>query len=477
MRRAVIATPNTAPLLPKLAGIVGPKNVVTDAADMQPHLVEWRGLYQGRAQCVVKPGSTAEVAAVLKLATETGTPVVAQGGNTGAVGGQTPDDSGRAIILSLQRLNRIREVDAAGSVLVAEAGVTLQQVQAAAAGVDRLFPLSLASEGSCTIGGTLATNAGGTAVVVYGNMRDLTFGIEVVLADGRVWNGLSKLRKDNTGYDLRNLFIGSEGTLGVITAASLRLFPRPCAQATAFVAVPDPEAALALLSRAQGEAGGQVTTFELICRLGLDMVLAHVPGTRDPLGEVSPWYVLLEIGGRDEAALGAGLEAMLAAAFEAGEATDAAIATSLAQRQLLWKIREDLPLAQGGEGGSIKHDISVPVSSIPAFMAEATAMLAARFPGCRPCPFGHMGDGNLHFNVSQPVGMDKRTFLALYGEMNLAVYEVVARYGGSIAAEHGVGQMKRDVLPRFKDPVAMDLMRMLKSGLDPLGILNPGKVL
>jgi FAD/FMN-containing dehydrogenase len=477
MRRATLATPNAAPLLPRLAGIVGDRNVITDPADMRPHLIEWRDLYEGRAQCVVRPGSTAEVSAIMRLAAETGTPVVPQGGNTGAVGGQTPDRSGRAVVLSLQRLNRIREIDVPSATLVAEAGVTLRQVQDAAEGVDRLFPLSLASEGSCTIGGNLASNAGGTAVVVYGNMRDLACGIEVVLADGRVWNGLSKLRKDNTGYDLRNLFIGSEGTLGVITAASLRLFPRPKARATAFVGVPSPEAALALLTRAQRDAGAAVTTFELICRLGIDMVLAHIHGLRDPLATRSPWYVLLEVSGQDEGGLAAALEAMLGEAFEAGEAEDATVATSLAQRQMLWRIREDLPLAQGGEGGSIKHDISVPVSAIPAFVAEATAMLEARFPGCRPCPFGHMGDGNLHFNVSQPAGADKKAFLALYDEMNLAVYEVVARHRGSIAAEHGVGQMKRAILPAFKDPVAMALMRTLKKALDPAGILNPGKVL
>jgi FAD/FMN-containing dehydrogenase len=476
MRRAVLATPNGQPLLPRLAEIVGTKHVVTDPADMQPHLVEWRDVYTGRAQCVVRPGSTAEVAAVLRLAHDTGTPVVPQGGNTGAVGGQTPDMTGRAMVLSLTRLNRIREVDAASSLLVAEAGVTLQHVQQTAAGIGKLFPLSLASEGSCTIGGNLAANAGGTAVLAYGNMRDLAFGLEVALPDGRIWNGLSRLRKDNTGYDLRHLFIGSEGTLGVITAASLRLFPEPKARATAFVGVPSPAAALKLLRRAEG-AGGQLTTFELICRLGIDMVVTHVHGARDPLATRSAWYVMVELSGQDEAALAEGLEAALADAFEAGEAEDAAIATSLAQRMMFWKIREDLPLAQGGEGGSIKHDISVPVSSIPDFIAEASAVLEKRYPGCRPCPFGHMGDGNLHFNITQPVGMDKKAWLALYEEMNLAVYEVVARYSGSIAAEHGVGQMKRALLPRFKDPVALDMMRAIKRTLDPKGIMNPGKVL
>jgi FAD/FMN-containing dehydrogenase len=477
MRRAAVATPTGLPVLPRLAAIVGQRHVIVDADAMQPHLVEWRDVYVGRAQCVVKPASTDEVAAVMRLADECGVPVVPQGGNTGAVGGQTPDASGRAIVLSLQRLNRIREVDEAGSAIVAEAGVTLKQVQDTAEGIGKLFPLSLASEGSCTIGGNLASNAGGTAVLHYGNMRDLALGLEVVLADGRVWNGLTRLRKDNTGYDLRHLMIGSEGTLGVITAASLRLFPAPKARATAFVGVPSPAAALSLLRRCETAAAGQVTTFELICRLGIDMVLTHVHGTRDPLGHRSEWYVMAEISGSDEAALAAGLEEALAGAFEAGEAEDATIATSLAQRQMFWKIREDLPLAQGGEGGSIKHDISVPVSSIPAFIEEATAMLLARYPGCRPCPFGHMGDGNLHFNVTQPAGMDKTAWLALYEEMNVAVYGIVQRFNGSIAAEHGVGQMKRALLPRFKDPVALDMMRAIKRALDPKGILNPGKVL
>jgi FAD/FMN-containing dehydrogenase len=477
MRRAVLASPASEPLLPKLAGIVGPNHVITDPDVMQPHLQEWRGLWTGKAQMLVRPGSTAEVSAVLRLAHATGTPVVPQGGNTGGVGGQIPDGSGRAILLSLSRLNRIRALEPLSNTVTVEAGVVLQRLQEAAAEADRLFPLSLASEGSCTIGGNLATNAGGTGVIAYGNMRDLVLGLEVVLADGQIWNGLSALRKDNAGYEMKHLFIGAEGTLGIITAATLKLFPRPRARATAFAGVPSVEAALRLLARTQGATGGVLTTFELIPRLGIEMVLGAAPGTRDPLEAPHPWYVLMEISAQQEAGLTDAVELALSDAVDVGDISDVTLAASDAQRANLWKLREDLPHAQGLEGGSIKHDISVPVASVPAFMAEALEMLAARYPGCRPCPFGHLGDGNIHFNVTQPKGADKAQFLAQYDEMNMAVYDVVQRYGGSIAAEHGVGQMKRALLPRYKNPVALALMRSLKATLDPRGILNPGKVL
>jgi FAD/FMN-containing dehydrogenase len=477
MRRAVVSSATSQPLLPRLAGIVGPKYVVTDPDVMAPNLREWRELYTGAPACMVRPSSTAEVSAILRLAHESGTPVVPQGGNTGGVGGQIPDHSGRAILLSLSRMDAIRAIEPQSNLMTAEAGVVLQTAQEAAAAADRLFPLSLASEGSCTVGGNLATNAGGTGVIAYGNMRDLILGIEVVLPDGRIWNALSGLHKDNSGYEMKHLFIGSEGTLGVITAATLKLFPRPRSQVTAFVGLSSPAAALRLLSRARGDTVGMLTTFEIIPRLGVEMVLKVTPGVRDPLASPFPWYVLLEVSSQQAVGVQDSVEEMLGAAIEAGEAQDAVISTSLDQRTNLWKLREDLPHAQGVEGGSIKHDISVPIASIPAFMDEALAMLAERFPGCRPCPFGHLGDGNIHFNVTQPPGVDKADFMKLYRPMNEAMFDVVVRYRGSIAAEHGVGQHKRDLLPRYKDPVAMDMMRTLKRALDPKGIMNPGKVL
>jgi len=477
MRRALLATASSQPLLPKLAAIVGSKHVVTDPDILAPHLSEWRGLYTGRAQAMVRPGSTEEVAAILKLAHEAGAPIVPQGGNTGGVGGQIPDQSGRAILLSLARMNRVRDAQPLSNMMTVEAGVLLQDVQAEAARIDRYYPLSLPSEGSCMIGGNLATNAGGTGVIAYGNTRDLVLGLEVVLPDGRVWNGLSGLRKDNAGYDMKHLFIGSEGTLGVITAATLKLFARPRSLVTAFVGVASPARALALLARAQGGSGGLVTTFEVMPRLAIDMVLRNGAQVRDPLAGRHVWYVLLEISSQDEHGLQDKVETMLAGAFEAEEAEDAVLASSLDQRMNLWKIREDLPFAQGVEGASIKHDVSVPVADAPAFLDETLAMLAERFPGARPCPFGHLGDGNIHFNVTQPEGWDKARFMALYDEMNAAVFDIVRRYGGSIAAEHGVGQHKRRLLPFYKDPVALDLMRTLKAAIDPRGIMNPGKVL
>ena len=477
MRRAMLASPSSQPLLPRLASIVGAKHVITDPDVMAPHLREWRGLYTGQAQALLRPGSTAEVSAILRLAQATGTPIVPQAGNTGGVGGQVPDQSGKALVLSLARMNAIRDVQPLSNMITVEAGVILQNLQEAAAKVDRFFPLSLPSEGSCMIGGNLATNAGGTGVIAYGNTRDLVLGLEVVLPDGRIWNGLSGLRKDNAGYELKHLFIGSEGTLAIITAATLKLFPRPRSQVTGFIGVASPEQALQLLARAQTRAGGTVTTFELIPRLGIEMVLANAAGTRDPLAEQHPWYVLLEVSSQNVDGLQEAVETMLSAALEAGEAQDVVLASSLDQRLNLWKLREDLPFAQATEGASIKHDISVPVSSVPAFMQEALAMLAEKFPGCRPCPFGHLGDGNLHFNVTQPKGADQQGFLALYETMNSAIFDIVARYGGSIAAEHGVGQHKRGLLPRYKDPVALDLMRTLKKAIDPQGIMNPGKVL
>ncbi len=477
MRRAVLASPSSQPLLPALSNIVGPAHVVTDPDVLAPQLREWRDLYTGRALCMVRPRTTAEVAAVMRLASESGTPVVPQGGNTGGVGGQIPDQTGRAILMSLRRMDAIRDLSAESNVMTAEAGVVLQAAQQAADGADRLFPLSLAAEGSCTIGGNLATNAGGTGVIAYGNMRDLVLGLEVVLPDGRVWNSLSALHKDNSGYEMKHLFIGSEGTLGIITAATLKLFPKPRARVTAFVGLGSPAAALRLLARARGDTTGMLTTFELVPRLGVEMVVRAVPGARDPLAAPHAWYVLMEVSSQRVDGVQDSVEEMLAAAIEAGEAEDVTVAGSLDQRMNLWKLREELPLAQGIEGASIKHDVSVPVAAVPAFMDEALAMLAEKFPGCRPCPFGHLGDGNIHFNVTQPADADKAAFLALYRPMNEAMFDVVHRYRGSIAAEHGVGQHKRTLLPRYKDPVALELMQALKRAVDPKGIMNPGKVL
>ncbi|POR47995.1 FAD-binding oxidoreductase [Bosea psychrotolerans] len=463
-------------ILDQMSAIVGGKNVITDADAMVPYLKEWRDLFRGKAQAIVRPGSTEEVVALVKLAAATGTTLVPQGGNTGLVGGQIPVAEGREIILSLQRMDKIRAVDPDSDTMTVEAGLTLQKAQEAAEAAGRLFPLSLASEGSCTIGGNLSTNAGGTAVLAYGNARELCMGLEVVLADGRVWNGLRQLRKDNTGYDLKNLFIGAEGTLGIITAAVLKLFPLPAARATAFLAVPSPDEALALLNAAKAGAGGTLTTFEILSRTGLDFVLRHASGARDPLSESSPWYVLMEVCAQSATGLDEAVEAFLGEALEKGLVTDAALAGSLNQRNDFWKLREMLSEVQTYEGGSIKHDVSVPLHAVPAFIARASEAVLAMVPGCRPVPFGHMGDGNIHFNVSQPVGADKQAFIGRWSEVNQAVHAIVSEMHGSISAEHGIGRLKRDLLPGVKDPVELALMKTLKATLDPQGILNPGAV-
>ena len=458
--------------------LLGPAGIIEDPAEMAPYLRDWRKRYVGAAGLVARPASTAELSAIVALAAEARVPVVPQGGNTGLCGGATPDPGGGAMLVSLARMNRVRTLDAANGTILVEAGVTLAAVQAAAEGADRLFPLSLAAEGTATIGGNLSTNAGGVAVLRYGNARDLVLGLEVVLADGRVWDGLRALRKDNTGYDLKQVFIGAEGTLGIISAAVLKLFPRPRALATAFVAVPGPDAAIALLDAVRAGAGDAVTAFELVPRFALDLVLAHFPGTADPLAAPSPWYVLVELsaGGEGAPRLDSDLERILAGALEAGLATDATIAGSEARRTALWRLRESISEAQAREGASVKHDISVPVGAIPAFVQEGAETVARLAPGSRLCAFGHAGDGNLHFNVSQPVGADGPAFLAGSGPLTRALHDLVAAHGGSISAEHGLGQLKAAEVERYRQPLERELQRRLKTAFDPLGILNPGKV-
>ena len=462
-------------LLARFAAIVGEKYAITDPQAQAPYLLEMRDMFRAHTPVVLRPGSVAEVSEIVKLANETSTAIVPQGGNTGLVGGQVPLHG--EVLLSLNRLDRVREVDPISNTMTCEAGVTLMRAREAAAGADRLYPQLLPSEGTCTIGGNLSTNAGGTAALAHGIARSHALGIEVVLADGRVLDNLNKLKKDNTGYDLKNLFIGAEGTLGIITAAVLRLVPRPRSVETAFAGVTSPEAALELLGLATERTAGGVTSFELMARMGVETVLKHAAGCRDPLAAVHPWYVLIELSSQARAGLREQLEEILAEGLERGLVTDAAVADSLDQAKMFWRIREMFGETQRYLGGSVKHDISVPVAAVPEFIREANAAVVALIPGCRPLPFGHLGDGNIHYNVSQPVGADKDEFLKRWDEVNAAVFGVVAKLHGSISAEHGIGVLKRDMLPKVKDPVALDLMRTLKRTLDPKGILNPGKVL
>jgi FAD/FMN-containing dehydrogenase len=461
-------------LVAKFRSIVGDKYAVTEPADIAPYVTEERDLFKGRSPLVLRPASTAEVSAICKLASAHKIALVPQGGNTGLVGGQTPHHG--EVVVSMRRMDRIREVDPASNTMTCEAGVVLQIAQQRAADVDRLFPLSLGAEGSCTIGGNLSTNAGGTAALAYGVAREMALGLEVVLADGRVLNALSKLKKDNTGYDLRNLFIGAEGTLGIITAATVKLFPKPRAVETAFVGLASPAAALKLLAISQAEAAGALTSFELLSEIAVDFSIHHGIDIRDPLQSKHPWYVLMELSSpRDDAR--ATLEAILAEGLEDGIVDDAVIASNISQRKAFWKLRDEMSAAQKPEGGSIKHDISVPVAAVPDFIAEADAAVVKLIPGSRPVPFGHLGDGNIHYNVSQPVGADTADFLTRWHEVNAVVFDIVLKMGGSISAEHGIGVLKRDELPGVKDQVALELMRSFKAMLDPLGIMNPGKVL
>ena len=460
-------------VLARFSAIVGDKYAITDQQKISPYLVEDRGLYQGQSPLVLRPGCAAEVSAICKLATETKTALVPQGGNTGLVGGQTPHRG--EIVVSLRRLDKIRDVDGQSNTMTCEAGVILANAHLQASHVDRLFPLWLGSEGSCTIGGNLSTNAGGIAAVAYGVARDLVLGLEVVLSDGRILNGLSKLKKDNTGYDLRNLFIGAEGTLGIITAATLKLFPKPHSVETAYAGIASPSAALKLLALAQNAAATTLTSFELIPDIAVEFAVKHGPSIRAPLTNSHAWYVLMEISSpRDDAR--ETIESVLAEGMEQSIVDDAVIASNLDQRNSFWKLREVISSAQKPEGGSIKHDVSVPIASVPEFIEDANEAVAKLIPGARPVPFGHLGDGNIHYNVSQPVGADKAGFIARWRDMNEVVHTIVAKYHGSISAEHGIGFLKRNELPNVKDAVALEIMRSIKKSLDPLNIMNPGKV-
>ena len=467
--------------LDALRAIVGAGNVLTASdggSDLSAYEVDWRKRYRGQALAVIRPGSTAEVSGVVRLCNEHGLAIVAQGGNTGLVGASVPDASGTQLLLNLTRLNKVRTIDAANLTMTVEAGCVLQSVQEAAADAGLLFPLSLAAEGSCTIGGNLATNAGGTQVLRFGNARELCLGVEVVTAAGDIWDGLTGLRKDNTGYDLRDLFVGSEGTLGIITAATLKLFPQPVAVTTALAALPTLEAAVELLQLARARLGAALTGFEVMGEYALGLVRKHFAQLPQPLPS-APWTVLLEQSDSEtEAHAQALFESLLETALERGVISDAAVAASIDQSNAMWHLRESIPLAQSVEGPNIKHDIALPVSAIARFVAETDAALLRTFPGVRLVNFGHLGDGNLHYNVQPPADSNAATYLAEHEHaVNTLVYDALAPFGGSISAEHGIGALKRDELAQRKSPVALALMRSIKSALDPRGLLNPGRVL
>jgi len=458
--------------------LLGPEQVLTAPDDMAAYLTDWRGRYTGNAAAVLRPADTRQVAAVVALCAEARVPVVPQGGNTGLVLGSVPDGAGNAVVLSLKRMNRIRAIDLVNNTITVEAGSILEEVQNAASDAERLFPLSLAAEGSCTIGGNLATNAGGTAVLRYGSMRDLCLGLEVVTADGKVWDGLRGLRKDNTGYDLRNLFIGAEGTLGIITAAVLKLFPQPKVQVTAMVGLNTPEDALRLLTMAQATCAASLTGFELMSAFSLALVTRHFPQMRTGFSQDYPQYVLLEISDSEsEEHATAMLEALVEEAMEKEVLCDAIVASSIAQSRALWSLREHITLAQAAEGKHVKHDVSVPISSIGEFIGQTDTLLQETVPGCRMVTFGHLGDGNLHYNVSAPDGMADDAFILHQEAINQVVHDSTVRFGGSISAEHGLGMLKRDEIRRYKSDVELGLMMAIKKGLDPHNLMNPGKVL
>ncbi len=467
----------TSDFLRRCQETIGTSYVLTDAA-MAAYLTDWRGRFTGRALAVLRPADTEQVAALIKLCLQYRIPVVPQGGNTGLVLGSVPDASGTAVVLSLARLNQLRSIDPLNNTVTVEAGCLLQQVQDYAAEHARLFPLSLASEGSCTIGGNLSTNAGGTAVLRYGSMRDLTLGLEVVTAEGEIWHGLRGLRKDNTGYDLRDLFIGAEGTLGIITAAVLKLFAQPKARLTALLALDSPRQALNLLSLAQGQCGAGLTGFELMSDFCLQLVQRHFPQLPFPFAQRHPHYVLLELSDfESENHAMQLLESMMSSGLEKNLIRDAVIASSIAQSQALWQLREHISMAQAAEGKNIKHDIALPVSRIADFISETDALLQTAFPGCRMVCFGHLGDGNLHYNVSAPQGQDDAAFLQQQAAVNLCVHDSVHKYDGSISAEHGLGALKREEIKRYKSATELAMMSAIKCALDPHNLMNPGKVL
>ena len=465
-------------LIERFIEIVGVNHALVDQGVISSYLVEQRGLYHGRTPLVLRPSSPKEVSEIMKLASATGTPIVPQGGNTGLVGAQQPDESATEIIVSMERLNRIRSIDVEGNLALVEAGVVLQTLQEKVDEKGRFFPLSLGSEGSCQIGGNLSSNAGGTDVLAYGNTRELCLGLEVVLPDGRILDDLRYVKKDNSGYDLKDLFIGAEGTLGIITAAVMKLFPKPQGKAVAYAGMKSPEKALELLLLAQKKAGSMLTGFELMAKVGMEMSLNYVKGARAPLERESEWYVLLDLSSsHSDGEANNTMEDILSDALQQGIIEDASIAQSVSQQKEFWRLREDMSPAQKLEGGSIKHDISVPIASIPDFISEAAKIIETISPGARIVCFGHMGDGNLHYNVSQPVGADKQAYLSLWGEMNHRIHTLVMSYNGSFSAEHGIGQLKRKELVAFKSPVALSLMRSIKQLFDPKNIMNPGKML
>jgi len=471
--------PNAAiALLPAIRAIVGDRGLLTDQADTAPYAQDWRKLYTGRTVAVIRPANTGEVAAVVKLAAAAGVPLIPQGGNTSMVGGATPTEDGSELILSLSRLNQVRAIDPLDMTMTIEAGVTLKAAQNAALDANCMLPLSISSEGTAQIGGVLAVNAGGNNTLRYGNARDLVLGLEVVLADGEVWNGLRSLRKDNTGYCLRQLFCGSEGTLGIITTAILKLAPKPREIAVAFCAVPSAEAALDLFGRFQAHDPAAIQAFELMSGLGTDFVLKHIPGATLPVSQPAPFYCLVELATpRPNAGLRASLETVLEGALEAGTVIDAAIAESEAQRAAIWKLREEHSEAQKREGASVKNDVSVPVSKVPAFIAGATEACEKLMPGIRAVPFGHMGDGNIHFNLEQPPDADPTWFLAQDHDIMDTVNDVVREFGGSFSAEHGIGRLKPYMMPDWRGGPELDLMRRIKAALDPANILSPGRVI
>ncbi|MBL1404367.1 MAG: FAD-binding oxidoreductase [Rhizobiales bacterium] len=474
--------PITADLIEKFIAIVGVKNIAQKEDDIEPYVTETRGIYFGKTLLVLKPANTQEVSQILKLANDNEIGVVPLSGRTGHVGGGVPNADGTEIVISIERMNNIREVDMLGNTMSVDAGVVLQTIQEEADKNDRLFPLSLGAQGSCLIGGNISTNAGGTGVLAYGNTRELVMGLEVVLASGEIWNGLRKLKKDNTGYDLRDLFVGAEGTLGIVTGAVLKLFPKPKGREVAFCGVETPEQALKLLNTAQGIAGKSLTGFEIMPLMGLQFVLRNISESRDPLSSTYPWYVLVEISsGRSAEDANAIFLEIMEAAFEAGELSDAAIAQNEKQQLDFWALREDMSESQKPEGGSIKHDISVPVHLMPNFLKRADEVLKREIPDARICGFGHMGDGNIHYNITQPVSDDieatKKIFMAQREHINDLIHALVVEMNGSISAEHGIGVMKRDLMARTKQPVELEMMRSIKKALDPKGIMNPGKVL